>query len=233
VRPFAPVTRILREGGRVRGVETTGGRIETGTVVVAAGAWARALCREAGVLLPARVKAIETALVLRPPALARPHATVIDSVTGTYFRPESGVLTIVGVPCQDWDVEPDTMPTGLPGDRAARGAELLTHRLPALEEARLARGFRAFDLYSDDRHAIIDRIEGIDGLYVATAFSGSGFEIGPAVGTCLAELILDGAARTVDIRPFGLARFAAGRPLEGPFPYAMPADHAPPAGVVV
>lgn len=233
VRPFAPVTRILREGGRVRGVETTGGRIETGTVVVAAGAWARALCREAGVLLPARVKAIETALVLRPPALARPHATVIDSVTGTYFRPESGVLTIVGVPCQDWDVEPDTMPTGLPGDRAARGAELLTHRLPALEEARLARGFRAFDLYSDDRHAIIDRIEGIDGLYVATAFSGSGFKIGPAVGTCLAELILDGAARTVDIRPFGLARFAAGRPLEGPFPYAMRADHAPPAGVVV
>jgi sarcosine oxidase subunit beta len=101
-----------------------------------------------------------------------------------------------------------------------------------MERATLARGFRAFDLYSHDRHAILDRVDGPDGLYVATAFSGSGFKISPAVGTCMAELILDGAARTVDIRPFGLRRFAEGRPLEGPHPYTRTERNAVP-GVVV
>src|SRR5436309_11930528 len=85
-------------------------------------------------------------------------------------------------------------------------------------------------LPSRDRHAILGRVDGLDGLYLATAFSGSGFKIAPAVGACLAELILDGEAKTVDIRPFGLRRFAEGRPLEGPHPYAPRADHSAPAG---
>jgi hypothetical protein len=49
----------------------------------------------------------------------------------------------------------------------------------------------------------------------------------------MAELIVDGAAKTVDIRPFGLRRFAEGRPLEGPYPYTPPADRAGKPGVVV
>jgi sarcosine oxidase subunit beta len=97
-----------------------------------------------------------------------------------------------------------------------------------MAQATLARGYRAFDGYSADRHAILDRVDGIDGLYIATAFSGSGFKIAPAVGACLAELILDGQARTVDIRPFGLRRFAEGRPLEGPHPYAPRLDQEEP-----
>jgi glycine/D-amino acid oxidase-like deaminating enzyme len=146
--------------------------------------------------------------------------TVIDNVQGTYFRSESGVLTIVGVPSLDWDPDPDTLGAGLPPTAAAEGAQILSHRIPAMERATLARGFRAFDGYSPDGHAILDRVDGIEGLYVATAFSGSGFKIAPAVGTCLAELILDGGAKTVDIRPFGLRRFVEGKPLQGPHPYA-------------
>jgi len=44
------------------------------------------------------------------------------------------------------------------------------------------------------------------------------------VGMCLAELILDGRAKTVDIEPFGLKRFAEGRSPEGPFTYAPRGD---------
>jgi glycine/D-amino acid oxidase-like deaminating enzyme len=220
VRQWTPVLRIARAGSRVTGVETAAGPIGAGAVVVAAGAWSTKLCRDSGLALPARVKAIDTVLVRRPGELAAPHMTVIDNVQGTYYRPESGALTIVGVPNMDWDPDPDTMATGLPPDAATEGARILSHRIPAMERATLARGFRAFDGYSDDRHAILDRVEGLDGLYVATAFSGSGFKIAPAVGTCMAELILDGEAKTVDIRAFGLRRFAEGRPLEGPWPYA-------------
>jgi sarcosine oxidase subunit beta len=226
IRQWTPVTRILTSGSRVAGVETPGGPIESPVVVVAAGAWSTRLCHAIGFALPARAKSIDTVLVSRPPELAAPHMTVIDNVQGTYFRPESGILTIVGVPSRGWDPDLDSQATGLPPTAAAEGARILTHRIPAMEGATLARGFRAFDGYSKDGHAILDRVSGLDGLFLATAFSGSGFKIAPAVGTCMAELILDGEAKTVDIRAFGLQRLADRRPLEGPHPYA-PRLHEP------
>src|SRR2546427_8944052 len=89
-------SKILRRESRVTGVETSTGRIDAGAVVVAAGAWAPRLCREIGLELPARVKGIDTGVVTRPAELARPHVIFIDNVQGSYFRPESGILTIVG-----------------------------------------------------------------------------------------------------------------------------------------
>src|SRR4029453_6157117 len=100
------------------------------------------------------------------------------------------------------------------------GASILTHRIPAMEAATLARGYRAFDCYSTDRHAILGPVDGVDGLYLATAFSGSGFKIAPAVGQCMAELITEGRAKTVDLTAFGLRRFAEGPSPQGPYPYA-------------
>jgi sarcosine oxidase subunit beta len=229
ILPWTAVTRIDRAESRVRGVETSAGRIEAGSVVVAAGAWSRRLCREMGLALPARPKAIDTVAVSRPAELRDPHMVFIDNVLGNYFRPEAGGLTLVGVPCQEWDIDPDTLGAGLPPEAAGLGAALLTHRIPAMERATLARGYRAFDGYSRDRHAILGRAEGIDNLYLATAFSGSGFKIAPAVGACMAELITDGRAKTVDIEPFGLARFAAGRTVATPYPYAVRPDHVDPA----
>jgi sarcosine oxidase, subunit beta len=224
---WTPVTKIVRRESRVVGVETAAGRIDAGAVVVAAGGWAPRLCREMGLEIPARVKGIDTVQVARPPALAEPHAIFIDNVQGSYFRPESRTLTIVGVPCHDWDLDPDA-PVTLPPGAAAVGAQILTHRIPAMEGATLARGYRAFDCYSRDRHAILGRVDGLDGLYLATAFSGAGFKIAPAVGACMAELIVDGRAKTVDLDAFALRRFAEGRSPEGPHPYAPRADHADP-----
>ena len=229
ILPWTAVTRILRRDSRVLGVETTAGRIDAGCVVVAAGAWSRRLCEEIGLSLPARPKAIDTVAVSRPAELRDSHMIFIDNVQGNYFRPEAGGLTLVGVPCQEWDIDPDTLGTGLPPQAAGLGAALLTHRIPAMERATLARGYRAFDGYSADRHAILGPVDGVDGLYLATAFSGSGFKMAPAVGTCIAELIIDGRARTVDIDAFGLHRFAAGRTVEGLYPYATRPDHVDPA----
>jgi glycine/D-amino acid oxidase-like deaminating enzyme len=138
-------------------------------------------------------------------------------------------LTLIGVPCQEWDIDPDTLGTGLPPHAPGLGAQLVTHRIPAMERATLARGYRAFDGYSRDRHAILGGVDGVDGLYLATAFSGSGFKIAPAVGMCMAELITEGRAKTVDIEAFSLRRFAEGKTVEGPYPYATRPDHRDPA----
>ncbi|HET8576431.1 MAG TPA: FAD-binding oxidoreductase [Methylomirabilota bacterium] len=228
VLQWTAVTKVERRESRVLGVETSAGRIEAGAVVLAAGAWSPKICRELGVDLRARPKAIDTVAVTRPAELPS-HMVFIDNVLGNYFRPESGGLTLAGVPCQEWDIDPDTLGTGLPPHAAAVGAQLLTHRIPAMERATLARGYRAFDGYSQDRHAILGRVDGIDGLYLATAFSGSGFKIAPAVGMCMAELITEGRAKTVDIEAFSLRRFAEGRTVEGPYPYAMRPDYVDPA----
>jgi sarcosine oxidase subunit beta len=229
IRQWTPVTRIVRRESGVTGVETPSGRIDAGAVVVAAGAWAPRLCKEIGLSLEARPKAIDTMLVTRPPQLAQPHMVVIDHVLGTYFRPESDVLTIAGVPCQVWDIDPDTMATGLPPSAPIEGAQLLTQRFPAMEGAQLARGYRAFDCYSADRHAILGAAPGIDGLYLATAFSGAGFKIAPAVGACMAELITEARARSVDISAFRPERFSEGKLIASPHPYTPRRDHIEPA----
>ncbi len=225
---WTAVTRVLRQESRVTGVDTSAGRIGAGSVIVAAGAWSKRLCEEFGLALPVRPKAIDTVAVTRPPEPRNPHMIFIDNVPGNYFRPGGG-LTLVGIPCQEWDIDPDTLGTGLPPQAADVGAQLLTHRIPAMERATLARGYRAFDGYSTDRHAILGRVDGIDGLYLATAFSGSGFKIAPAVGMCMAELVMEGRAKTVDIEPFSLRRFAEGRTVEGPYPYAVRPDYIDPA----
>src|SRR5215472_14300145 len=232
LQPFANVDDIgaaaYEQDSRVIGVETSAGRIDAGNVIVAAGAWSARLCREFGLELPARPKAIDTVAVTRPPELTKGHMVFIDNVQGNYFRPEGGGLTLVGVPCQEWDIDPDTLGTGLSAQAADVGAQLLMHRIPVMERASLSRGYKAFDGYSADRHAILGRVDGIDGLYLATAFSGSGFKIAPAVGQCIAELVVEGRAKTVDIEAFSLRRFAEGRPVEGPYPYAVRPDYIDP-----
>src|SRR5947199_403507 len=80
---WTPATRIVRRESAVVGVETAAARIDAGAVVVAAGAWAPRLCREIGIALDARPKALDTMLVTRPPEIAKPHMVVIDHVLGT------------------------------------------------------------------------------------------------------------------------------------------------------
>jgi glycine/D-amino acid oxidase-like deaminating enzyme len=225
---WTAVTKIDRRDSKVLGVETSAGRIDAGAVVLAAGAWSPRICRELGIDLHARPKAIDTVAVARPADLPS-HMVFIDNVQGNYFRTEAGGLTLVGVPCQEWDIDPDTLGSGLPPHAAGLGAQLVTHRIPAMERATLARGYRAFDGYSRDRHAILGAVDGVDGLYLATAFSGSGFKIAPAVGMCMAELITEGRAKTVDIEAFSLRRFAEGKKVEGPYPYATRPDYIDPA----
>ena len=98
---------------------------------------------------------------------------------------------------------------------AAKGVKVVLADKGALDERRLRLKRARQDVLHRD---------------LATAFSGSGFKIAPAVGACLAELITEGHAKTVDIEAFSLRRFGAGPPLEGPYPYATRFDHVDPRG---
>jgi sarcosine oxidase subunit beta len=56
----------------------------------------------------------------------------------------------------------------------------------------------------------MDRVDGIEGLYICTGFSGHGFKLAPAVGVCMSELVLDGESKLVDITPLRMGRFSDG-----------------------
>ncbi len=60
---------------------------------------------------------------------------------------------------------------------------------------------------------VIDRVEAVPGLVLATGFSGHGFGIGPGAGRVVASLAA-GDAPGHDLRRFRLGRFSDGSRLE-------------------
>lgn len=209
------VTDVLVGAGRVRGVATTTGEFAAPVVVNAAGVWAREVAAMAGLDIPVSVWRHDTAYLVRPTELrATGHPTVIDDGNAMYFRPEGRDMTLVGL-------EDDAAIGGLPDEVPApdeafveRVAERICRRLPAMSEAELHSTQRGQDGLTPDQRPILGAA-GPDGFYLDCGFSGTGFKTAPAVGACMAELIVDGRASTVDITPFGLERFAEGRLLAG------------------
>ena len=201
------VRAIRVEDQRVTGVETADGTIGTRAVVNAGGPWAGQLTATAGIELPLE-PIPRHVLVTAPFPAAPPRRTlVIDAVTSFYFHREGeGVLMGMGSPRErpSFDLTPD--------DRFIAEEILPTavRVFPALEEASVAHRWVGLYEMTPDRHPIIGEAPGVSGLYLANGFSGHGFQHAPIVGKLLAEMIGEGAARTVDVSSLGLERFAGG-----------------------
>jgi sarcosine oxidase subunit beta len=214
------VRAIRTEAGRVVGVDTDQGPIDSGTVVVAAGPWARELLRSAGVEFNIRPVLAEVAYLRRPPPVAEGHMVYIDRVSGAYFRPQSPRLTFVGAGRgSERLADPDDLADGVNPEQAALARARVAQRIPAYASAEAVMGHQGVYDMSGDGKAVLDRAPNVDGLYIAGGFSGTGFKKSPAVGLLMAELITEGAARAVDIRPFRFNRFAEGAAIRGPHEY--------------
>ena len=83
-------------------------------------------------------------------------------------------------------------------------------RLPALEEAGVVSRLAGLYEVTPDAHPIIGATP-VAGFYVLAGFSGHGFMHGPVCGLLLTELLVDGAAHTIDVSALDYARFAEGR----------------------
>jgi sarcosine oxidase subunit beta len=201
------VTEVVVESHRVAGVATSAGRWDAPAVVNAAGPWAGVLASTAGVELPIEPIPRHVLVTGAFPGVPERRTLVIDAVTSFYFHREgAGVLMGMGSP----DERPsfDTTP-----DEAFVAEELLPTALrvfPPLETASIEHSWVGLYEMTPDRHPIIGRAPGIEGLYLANGFSGHGFQHAPVVGKLLAELIVEGETRTVDISSLGLERFATG-----------------------
>jgi len=211
-------TRLLIEGGRIRGVRTDQGEIHAPIVIAAIGPWTRPLFQSTGFDPPIETEFHQVAILKNTPAM-RPGVACIDSVTATYFRSDGSDKFLVGDFYGKRPIDPDNFPqrsseTDLEEiiDRAAR-------RVPKLENAEVMRGVTGVYDVTPDSRPLLGPVPQVEGLFLCAGFSGMGFKISPAVGLVMSELILDGKATTVDITPFRPNRFVEGDPIRADFEY--------------
>lgn len=84
----------------------------------------------------------------------------------------------------------------------------LVRRLPEFRDLKLIFGWGGLYEMTPDHNGIIDKHPEIEGLYVATGFSGHGLMMSPATGKLMSELIRTGRFETIDASPLSFTRFA-------------------------
>jgi len=210
-------TRVLSIGvhdGRVTGVTTDRGEIETEIVINAGGIFAQELGALAGVVVPIVPMAHEY-LVTRPSGLPLEMPTMRDPSLLVYFRPESGGLIMGGY-------ERDPLPWSLDGIPADFNGKLLEEdwprfepllenairRVPALEEMGVVKLINGPEAFTPDGEFILGPTD-VEGFWVAAGFCAHGLAGAGGMGKLVAEWIVEGTPSLdvwhMDSRRFGAA----------------------------
>lgn len=194
---------------RIVSVTTRDGRMETRTVVNAAGPYAANVGKLAGVEIP--VNPIRRQLFVTNPfdKIPRSVPLTIDHKQNFYFRREGECVLLSGP--QD---EKPSFNLTTDFDSMVQTAEKAMHRVPVFEKAKINRGWAGLYEISPDNHAILGKVPEVEGLILAVGFSGHGFQHGPAAGMTIAELIWNGKSESIDIDPLALTRFKEGKAIK-------------------
>ncbi len=210
IRLGVEVQSVVTQGGKMVGVETNEGRYNSQCVVLAAGPWAGQLGKALGLKLPVQACRTQVALYRRPPDFGRRAAVYADFVQGIYFKPTHGEMIHAGSLAGEEinsPVNPDAYNEAADGDWLPQVRQRLGRRYPAMHRGYGRGGFGALYAITPDWHPILDKVPGVEGGYLAVGFSGHGFKMSPIVGQLMAELIVDGQMKTLDVTPLRLARF--------------------------
>ncbi|MFQ5775607.1 MAG: NAD(P)/FAD-dependent oxidoreductase [Kiloniellaceae bacterium] len=207
------VVGIDIERRRVAGVRLRkGAALGCGVLVNAAGPHAGALARLAGAELPVRPRKRTTFVFDCREELPRMPLTI--DASGVAFRPEGGrYIAIVSPPDaldrDSADLEPDY---GLFEEVIW---PILAHRVPAFAAIKPTGAWAGhYDYNTFDRNAVLGPHPQIEGLLFCNGFSGHGVQQAPAAGRAIAELIVHGAFRTLDLSNLSYARILEGRPVK-------------------
>lgn len=223
VRENTPAVRIVLEGGRVTGVDTPGGRVAAGAVLVAAGPWTPRLVGPLGIDLPIRTTRHQV-VQLEVAEPAKPLGFVfVDLGMGFYLRPDVG-SQFFGGSVEEYpeeEVPADAFNEGVDFGFIEGISRRLAHRIPDFSGVGVKGGFASLYDVTPDWQPILGAIPQIAGLFVAAGFSGHGFKLSPAVGEAMAGLIVNGHYEEIDLGAFRSSRFAEGALIHSPYTHGI------------
>jgi sarcosine oxidase subunit beta len=218
------VTQIHFNGQRVSGLEAAGERYSAPIVLNCGGAWGARVANLAGAKVPINSCRVQVAFFRRPAGYEAPHPVVADFIHATYFRSETGGLTLVGLidPSEaDAIVDPDGYQEYLDDSFILDAGERLIRRYPIMERSDSTGGYASLYAITPDWHPIVDEVIEDSGFYVCSGFSGHGFKLGPAVGLMTADLLTGERDPLFDPHLFRLSRFAENDPVRGQYEYSI------------
>ncbi|KAF7852396.1 hypothetical protein BT93_L0941 [Corymbia citriodora subsp. variegata] len=208
-------------GGRVSAVVLEGGRVmEADAVVLALGPWSGKFGLLSSLFGVYGLKAHSIVLEPREPSAIGPQAlflSFLPSGGGPAMDPEvyprpTGEVYLCGmssreeVPDDPTEVSPNPESIKV----LKRVARAVSTNLGE-GEAHMKAEQACFLPCTEDEVPVIGELPGLEGCYVATGHSCWGILNGPATGAAVAELVLEGRARTVDLTRFSPARFVVSR----------------------
>jgi sarcosine oxidase subunit beta len=233
VRERCSFTGLRATGGRVVGVDTSNGPIDTERVVLTGGPQLAEVGATAGARIPAGGTRHQVVVTAPVPGLNVDELPMVFDVTsGIYWRPgESGGLL--------WGMSNPDEPPGVATDfdtvyyRKAR--DRIEELFPAVAGLGLRRAWAATIDYTPDHLPILGPLltdDGpVEGVIVASP-AGHGMMWGPAVAKAAADLTATGECSWLDLTDLGLDRFDADgnsrlapEPISLPFPESVAGDH--------
>lgn len=187
----------------------SGHRIEASHFVNAAGAWAAEVGAMAGMRLPiAPLRRFEHYFTCGNPIERLPYVKDVERMA---FRSEGQGFS-GGVVDAD---EPRGFNFEVDHGYFERVVWLaVAHRFPPLEAAKCQRTWAGlYEQCELDGNPIVGNWPGrLDNFHVCAGFSGHGMMHAPAAGRAIAERVVHGADRSIDLSRFGYARVVEGRP---------------------
>ncbi|HEY4959111.1 MAG TPA: FAD-binding oxidoreductase [Caldimonas sp.] len=213
------VERLLLEGGRVAGVETSHGRFASSTVVSAQSIWAGDIERWTGIATPVRAER-HSVLALEGPepyTFSMPVYKDLGSAGMLYCRSYGGTQMLVSEGgAGETLAEPDNEQGDISMDAVLEIGSQVAERFPSFASAGLASSWTGVYDVTPDWNPVLGRLPDVPGLVVAYGFSGHGFKLSPAVGRVLAQEVL-GLPTDTALLPYSLERFRTGRLLRGQY----------------
>jgi len=205
------VTDVLIDGDAVTGVRTDRKEFNADVVVNAAGGGGAEIARAAGLEIPVRNrKRMIFTFDCQDPV---PNCPLLIDPTGVHVRPEGKGFICGSAPPADQDPDSDDFEVEY-GFFDEAIWPVLAGRVPAFERIRTGRAWAGhYDMNLFDHNAFVGPAPGLDNFYLANGFSGHGLQQSPAVGRGLAELILEGRFRSLDLTPLSFDRLLENRPM--------------------
>ncbi len=218
------VTAVQFQNGRVAGVTANNQQFHAPIVLNSAGPWGARVAQMAGVSVPINACRVQVSFFRRPPAYKAAHPVVADFIHATYFRSETGGLSLVGLIDPEEAsaiVDPDKFRQAIDDDFVMDAGERFIRRYPPMESCQVTGGYAALYAITPDWHPIVDELIPDSGFYICAGFSGHGFKLGPAVGVMAADMLTKASHPEFSPRLFRLNRYAEEEPVRGLYEYSI------------